>query len=80
MQSAQAISAAYYFDLAAQDYSCRRCNGLVHRGSSMLGFYRAVAKLELIFCGRSDLLIGRKRAADGGKFRAPISENRAGAR
>jgi hypothetical protein len=44
-QSAQAISAAYYFDLAARDYFLAdSAIELVIEGSSMPGFYRAVAK------------------------------------
>jgi hypothetical protein len=45
MQSAQAIGAAYYFDSAAREYILAdSAIEPVNRGSSILGFYRAVAK------------------------------------
>ena len=52
--------------------SCRWCNRADHRGSSMLGFYRAVAKLRAYLMRPSDRLRGRKHAADGGKFRRDL--------
>jgi len=73
MQSAQAISAAYYFDLAARDYAL--ANGaieLVIEGVPCSAFIEPPQSSELIFCGQSARLRGRKHAADGGKFRRDL--------
>ena len=73
MQSAQAISAAYYFDLAARDYSL--ADGaieLVIEGVPCPAFIQPSQSCELIFRARLDRLRGRKHAGDGGKFRRDL--------
>ena len=75
MQSAQAISAAYYFDLAARDYFL--ADGaieLVIEGVPRSAFIEPPQSSELIFCARLDRLRGRKHAADAGKFRRDLQE------
>ena len=75
VQSAQAISAAYYFDLAARDYTLTdRAIELVIEGVPWSAFIEPSQSRELIFCARSDWLLGRKHAADGGKFRRDLQE------
>ena len=75
MQSAQAISAAYYFDLAARDYILADCAiELVIEGVPCSAFIEPSQSCELIFCARSDRLRGRKHAGDGGKFRRDLQE------
>ena len=69
VQSAQAISAAYYFDLAARDYTL--ADGaieLVIEGIPCSALIEPSQSSELIFCDWSARLRGRKHAADGGKF------------
>jgi hypothetical protein len=76
MQSAQAISAAYYFDLAARDYIL--ANGaieLVVEGVPCSAFIEASQSSELIFCGQSDRLRGRKHVSNAGKFRRDLQEH-----
>jgi hypothetical protein len=74
-QSAQAISAAYYFDLAARDYILADsaielvvervpCSALVEPSQSS----------ELIFYIQSDRQRGRKHGADSGKLRPNLQE------
>ena len=73
MQRAQAISAAYYFDLAARDYSL--ADGaieLVVERVPCSAFIEPSQSSELIFCDRSARLRGRKHAADDGKFRRDL--------
>ena len=75
VQSAQAISAAYYFDLAARDYTL--ANGaieLVIEGVPCSAFIEPSQSCELIFNGQSDRLRGRKHAADGGEFLRDLQE------
>jgi hypothetical protein len=75
MQSAQAISAAYYFDLAARDYIL--ADGaikLVIERVPCPAFIEPSQGCELIFCARLDRLRGRKHAGDGGKFRRDLQE------
>jgi hypothetical protein len=75
MQSAQAISAAYYFDLAARDYIL--ADGaieLVIEGVPCSAFIEPSQSCELIFCARLDRLRGRNHAADAGKFRRDLQE------
>ena len=75
MQSAQAISAAYYFDLAARDYTL--ADGaieLVIEGVPCSAFIEPSQSSELIFCDRSAWLRGRKHAADDGKFCCDLQE------
>jgi hypothetical protein len=53
MQGAQAISAAYYFDLAARDYSL--ADGaieLIIEGVPCSAFIEPSQSCELIFCGQ----------------------------
>ena len=78
MQSAQASSAAYYFDLAARDYIL--ADGaieLVIEGAPCSAFIEPSQSSELIFYGQSDRLRGKKHAADGGKFRRDLQEQSA---
>ena len=78
VQSAQAISAAYYFDLATRDYSL--ADGaieLVIERVPCSVFIEPSQSSELIFCDRSDRLRGRKHATDGGKFRRDLQEHSA---
>jgi hypothetical protein len=73
--TAQAISAARHFDLAARDYIL--ADGaieLVIEGVPSSAFIEPSQTCELIFCARSDRLRGRKHAADGGKFRRNLQE------
>jgi hypothetical protein len=75
MQSAQAISAAYYFDPAARDYIL--ADGaieLVIEGVPCPAFIEPSQSCELIFCARLDRLRGRNHAADAGKFRRDLQE------
>ena len=75
MQSAQAISAAYYFNLAARDYSLAAgAIELVIEGVPCSAFIEPSQSCELIFCARLDRLRGRKHAGDGGKFRRDLQE------
>jgi hypothetical protein len=75
MQSAQAISAAYYCNLAARDY-------ILADGAIELVIERVPCSAsiepsqtsELIFCDRSDQLRGRKHVGDGGEFRRDLQE------
>ena len=76
VQSAQAISAAYYFDLAARDYTL--ADGaieLVIEGVPCSALIEASQSSELIFCDWSARLRGRKHAADGGKFCCDLQEH-----
>ena len=78
MQSAQAISAAYYFDPVARDYIL--ADGaieLVIEGVPCSAFIEPSQSCELIFCIESDRLRGRRHAADGGKFRRDLQEHSA---
>ena len=75
VQSPQTISAAYYFDLTARDYSL--ADGaiqLVVEGVPCSAFIEPSQSCELIFCDRSDRLRGRKHAGDGGKSRRDLQE------
>ena len=76
MQSAQAISAAYYFDLAARDYIL--ADGaieLVIEGVPWSAFIEPSQSHELIFCCQSDRLRGKNHAADAGKFCRDLQEH-----
>ena len=78
VQSAQAISAAHYFDLPARDYIL--ADGaiqLVIERVPRSAFIEPSQSSELIFCHPSDGLRGRKHAADGGKFRRDLQEHSA---
>jgi hypothetical protein len=75
MQSAQSVSAAYYFDFAARDYIL--ADGaieLVIEGVPCSAFVEPSQSCELIFCARLDRLRGRNHAADAGKFRRDLQE------
>ena len=56
MQSAQAISAAYYFDLAARDYTIAdgAIEQLLIEGVPRSAFIEPPQSSELIFWGQSD--------------------------
>ena len=67
VQSAQAISAAYYFDLAARGYIL--ADGAIEpviEGVPCSAFLEPSQSSELIFWNRSGWLRRRKHAADGG--------------
>ena len=75
MQSAQAVSAAYHFDLAARDYILAdSAIELVIEGVPCSAFIEPSQSCELIFRARLDRLRGRKHAGDGGKFRRDLQE------
>jgi hypothetical protein len=77
VQSAQAIGAAYYLDLAPRDYIL--ADGaieLVVEGVPCSAFIEPSQSCELIFCAQSDRLRGRKHAGDGGKFRRDLQEQK----
>ena len=75
MQSAQSVSAAYYFDLAARDnIFADDAVELVIERVPCSAFIQPSQSCELIFCARLDRLRGRKHAGDGGKFRRDLQE------
>jgi hypothetical protein len=75
MQSAQSVSAAYYFNLAARDYSLAAdAIELIIERVPCSAFIEPSQGCELIFCARLDRLRGRKHAGDGGKFRRDLQE------
>ena len=75
MQSAQSVSAAYYFDVAARDYTLAAgAIKLVVEGGPCPAFIQPSQSCELIFCARSDRLRRRKHAVDAGKFRRDLQE------
>jgi len=75
MQSAQAISAAYYRNLAARDYTLAAgAIELVVEGVPCSALIEPSQSCELIFCARLDRLRGTKHAGDGGKFRRDLQE------
>ena len=75
MQSAQAISAAYYRNLAARDYTLAAgAIELVVEGVPCSALIEPSQSCELIFCARLDRLRGRKHAGDGGKFGRDLQE------
>ena len=73
MQSAQSVSAAYYFNLAARDYTLAAgAIELVVESVPCSAFIEPSQSCELIFCARVNRLRGRKHAGDGGKFRRDL--------
>jgi hypothetical protein len=75
MQSAQSVSAAYYFDVAARDYTLAAgAIELVVEGVPCSAFIEPSQSCELIFRARLDRLRGRKHAGDGGKFCRDLQE------
>ena len=75
MQSAQSVSAAYYLDLAARDYSLAAgAIELILERIPCSAFIEPSQSCELIFCARLDRLRGRKHAGEGGKFRRDLQE------
>ncbi len=80
MQSAQAISAAYYFDLTARDYSLAAgAIELIIERIPCSAFIEPSQSCELIFCARLDWLRGRSMLAMVANSVA-ICKNRAGTR
>jgi len=76
MQSAQAISAAYDFNLAARDFilADSAIDSVVEAIPwSVLSIRRKAASLSSY--GHSDRLRGRKHALNGGKFRRDLQEH-----
>ena len=75
MQSAQSVSAAYYRNLAARDYTLAAgAIELVVEGVPCSALIEPSQSCELIFCARLDRLQGRKHAGDGCKFRRDLQE------
>ena len=75
MQSAQAISAAYYRNLAARDYTLAAgAIELVVEGVPCSALIEPSQSCELIFCARLDRLRRTKHADDGGKSRRDLQE------
>ena len=75
MRSAQSVSAAYYFDLAARDYSLAAgAIELIIERVPCSAFIEPSQGCELIFCARLDRLRGRKHAGNRGKFRRDWQE------
>ena len=75
MQSAQPISAAYYRNLAARDYTLAAgAIELVVEGVPCSALIEPSQSCEFIFCDRSDRLRGRKHAGDGGKLCRDLQE------
>lgn len=69
-QSAQAIAAAYDFDLPSRDHSfADGAIALVVERAPRAALVNAAQSSELIFCGESNRRRGRKHAADNSKFR-----------
>ena len=76
MQSAQAISAAYDFNLAARDFILAdSAIDSVVEAIPWSAFIDPSQSRELIFYGHSDRLRGRKHALNGGKFRRDLQEH-----
>ena len=76
VQRAQAISAAYYFDLAARDYSL--ADGAIEpviEGVPCSAFIEPSQRSELIFCAQPDWLRGRNHVSNAGKFRLDLQEH-----
>ena len=75
MQSAQSVSAAYYFNSAARDnIFADDAVELVIERVPCSAFIQPSQSCELIFCARLDRLRGRKHAGDGGEFRRDLQE------
>jgi len=75
VQSAQAISAAYYCNLAARDNIF--VDGAVELVIERVPCSASIEpsqSCELIFFASWDRLLGGKHAADGGKFRRDLQE------
>jgi len=69
-QSAQAIGAAYDFDLPARDHSLADgAIALLVERAPWPALVKPAQSNELIFCGESNRGRGRKHAADDSKFR-----------
>lgn len=78
MQSAQSVSAAYYFDPATRDYTLAAgAIELVVEGVPFSAFIEPSQSGDLIFCARLDRLPRRKHAGDGGKFRRDLQAQNA---
>jgi hypothetical protein len=76
MQSAQAISAAYDFNLAARDFML--ADGAIESVVKAIPWSALInpsQSSELIFCGQSDRLGRRRHISNGGKFRPDLQED-----
>jgi len=76
MQSAQAISAADDFDLAARDFML--ADGAIESVLEAVPWPPLInpsQSRELIFCGQSDWLRGRRHISNAGKFRRVLQEH-----
>ena len=76
MQSAQAISAAYDFDLTAGDYTLAdgAIEAVIER-APWSAFINPSQSRELIFYGQSDRLRRRRHTLNAGKFRPDLQEH-----
>ena len=76
MQSAQAISAAYDFNLAAREFML--ADGAIEPVVEAIPWSALVdpsQSRELIFCGQSDWLRGRRHISNAGKSRGDLQEH-----
>ena len=76
MQSAQAISAAYDFNLAAREFML--ADGAIESVVEAIPWSALVdpsQSRELIFCGQSDWLRGRRHISNAGKSRGDLQEH-----
>ena len=76
MQSAQAISAAYDFNLAARDFML--ADGAIKSVVKAIPWSALInpsQSSELIFCGQSDRLRRRRHVSNRGKFRRDLQED-----
>jgi hypothetical protein len=76
MQSAQAVSAAYDFNLAARDFIL--AHGAIESVVEAIPWSALIdpsQSSELIFCGQSDRLQGRRHVSKAGKFRCDLQEH-----
>ena len=75
MQSAETISAAYDFNLAARDFMF--ADGAIESVVEAIPWSALIdpsQRSELIFYGQSDRLRGRRHISKGGKFRCDLQE------
>src|SRR5205807_6316829 len=75
MQSAQAVSAAYDFNLAARDFML--ADGTIESVVEAIPWSAPIdpsQSRELIFCGQSDWLRGRRHISNAGNFRRDLRE------
>jgi hypothetical protein len=72
----QAISTAYYFNLATRDFML--ADGAIESVVEAIPWSALIdpsQSIELIFCGQSDRLRGRRHISKAGKFRCDLQEH-----